>query len=433
MHTLIIGAGAAGIAAAIAAAKSGQQVTVLDRNRKALKKVGVTGNGRGNLLNHGELRYFGDADFALEVMTQMPYENVRDFLQSAGISLVHEGDLVYPSSLLASVAVEALLAQANELGVRIHVNTSAKSAIKTGETFHVTAVQSKFGKEKPKASGKMKKGALLEEKEVHYAADRLIVAVGGAAAPAHGTDGTGYDLLTTFGHRLTPICPALCALLTDERPIGGLAGQRVRAALTLKSKDDQILAQSKGEALFAQDGVSGIAAMQLARFVQKNAVLTLDMSETLMGDAAETMKLHEWLSRRTAQKKNAPIASLFAGSISAPLSRAILAASGIRDTAQKVASLTATDLEQLEKAITAFTVKVKGTRDFEAAQVTAGGIQTIDFNPQTMQSKLVDGLYAVGEVLNVDGDCGGYNLMFAFASGLLAGEGTGIREEHGER
>lgn len=422
MHTLIIGAGAAGIAAAIASAKSGEQVTVLDRNRKALKKVGVTGNGRGNLLNSGELRYFGDADFATEVMTRMPYEKVRAFLQDAGITLTHEGDLVYPSSLLASTAVEALLMQANELGVRIHVNTSAVSAVKTDGTFHVTAIQSKFEQDKPKASGKMKKGALLEQKEVRYAADRLIVAIGGAAAPAHGTDGTGYALLTSFGHRLTPVRPALCALLTDERPIGGLAGQRVRAKLTLKSADGQTLAKSKGEALFAQDGVSGIAAMQLARFVQKNAVLALDMSETLMGDAAETMNLHEWLLHRAARKKDAPIAALFAGSISAPLSRAILAASGIESMSQKAASLTAADLEQLEKTITSFTVKVKGTRDFDAAQVTAGGMQTIDFSPQTMQSRLVEGLYAIGEVLDVDGDCGGYNLMFAFASGLLAGD-----------
>lgn len=430
MHTLIIGAGAAGIAAAIAAAQNGDRVTVLERNRKPLKKVGVTGNGRGNLLNRGDLRYYGDTDFALKVMHQMPYERVKDFLVDLGIALVHEGNLIYPSALLASVAVDAMLDRAKALNVQILLCTHVKSIKKTDNQFIVTAVQSTYEADKPKGNGKVKKGALLDERTKQYTADKLIVAIGGAAAPAHGTDGTGYGLLTAFGHEMTPIRPALSALTTDERPIGGLAGQRVRATLILRSKLGDILATSKGEVLFAADGVSGIAAMQLARFFEPRATLEIDMRDTFMGDDTKNQSLLDWLKARAAHKKDASIASLFTGAVSAPLSRTILRAAELTDMSLIISSLTNTQLCQIEKAITTFTLKVKGTRSFDAAQVTAGGIRTAHFNPQTMQSLLVPELYAAGEVLNVDGDCGGYNLMFAFASGLLAGGDEG---DTGER
>ena len=236
MDTLVIGGGAAGMAAAIAAAARGERVTVLERNRKALKKLCATGNGRGNLLNSGLPRYYGSVDFALEVLGRMPYARVRAFLEDAGISLCEEEEgRVYPSALMASVAADALLLRAARLGVTVCVNTRAVSAKKRGGRFEVRGVESLYAQAGAaggkKAGAKPKKGELTGEREVAYEADRLIVTVGGAAAPAHGTDGGGYGLLCGFGHRLTALRPALCALVTEEAPIAGLTGLRVRARL----------------------------------------------------------------------------------------------------------------------------------------------------------------------------------------------------------
>ncbi|MEG0902213.1 MAG: NAD(P)/FAD-dependent oxidoreductase, partial [Clostridia bacterium] len=177
--------------------------------------------------------------------------------------------------------------------------------------------------------------------------------------------------------------------------------------------------ESQGEALFAQDGVSGIAAMQLARFWQEGCVLRMDLREALLGDPQGDALA--WLERRAAIWADAAAPSfgeLLIGATTPELACAILRAAGVGARAKAVDGA---ELEKVAETIRAFSLRVIGTRGFEAAQVTAGGIMAEDFDPATMESKLVRGLYAAGELLDVDGDCGGYNLMFAFASGLLAG------------
>ncbi len=404
MHVLIVGGGAAGMAAAIAAAKRGHRVTVVERGRKALKKLGVTGNGRGNLLNCGQGQYFGDAAFAAEALRHMPYERIAAFLQEAGIPLVHEAEgRMYPSSYLAASAVDALKWQADRLGVQIVANTRAVQIAKTKNGFAVHAVQTAFAPDITLKSGRVKPGGAIGEEQVRFDCDRVIVTVGGAAAPIHGTDGTSYGLLTAFGHRMVPVHPALSALLTDKKAVEGLSGQRVRAKLTLCGADSRQLHQSEGEALFAEDGVSGIAAMQLSRFASAGCVLHMDLRLAVTG-SADTDVL-SWLQDR-AQKRDQR--TLLLGAASPALASALLRRSG-------------GSLEKLTQTISDFTVPVTGVRGFDSAQVTAGGVCAAEFDPSTMESRLVPGLYAAGEVLDVDGACGGFNLMFAFASGLLAG------------
>jgi len=405
MHVVIIGGGAAGMAAAIAAAKRGQRVTVLERGRKALKKLGVTGNGRGNLLNCGKLRYFGDADFAAKVLANMPYERIAAFLEEAGIPLVHEAEgRMYPSSYLAASAVDALKWQADALGVETVVNTRAMKIEKTDDGFAVHAVKTVFGPDITLKSGRVKPGEAIGEEKARYDCDRVIVAAGGAAAPVHGTDGSAYGLLEELGHEATAIRPALTALTTDKKAVEGLSGQRVRARLALHDANGTMLHESEGEALFAEDGVSGIAAMQLSRFAASGCVLHMDLRLSITGDAEADVL--SWLNRRAESRD---LRTLLTGAASPALSAALWRRSGH-------------SLEKLADAITDFTVPVTGVRGFESAQVTAGGVKTAGFDPSTMESRLVPGVYAAGEVLDVDGECGGYNLMFAFASGLLAGE-----------
>ena len=404
MHVLIIGGGAAGMAAAIAAARRGHRVTVLERGRKALKKLGVTGNGRGNLLNCGEIQYFGDAAFAASVLQNMPYERIAAFLEDAGIPLVHEAEgRMYPSSYLAASVVDALKWQAETLHVETVINTRAVKIETKNSGFVVHAVKTVFAPDITLKSGRVKPGEAIGEEAVTFRCDRVIVAVGGAAAPIHGTDGTSYGLLTELGHSMVPVRPALSALLTDKKAVEGLSGQRVRARLALCDANGKTLHESEGEALFAEDGVSGIAAMQLSRFASGGCVLHMDLRLAVTGSAdADVLS---WLKNRAQTRDQR---TLLLGAASPALSAALMRRSG-------------SNLEKLAQAIRDFTVPVTGVRGFDSAQVTAGGVNTAEFDPSTMESRLVPGLYAAGEVLDVDGACGGFNLMFAFASGLLAG------------
>ncbi|MBR2925509.1 MAG: NAD(P)/FAD-dependent oxidoreductase [Clostridia bacterium] len=432
MEILIIGCGAAGAAAAIAAAQAGHRVTVIDRNRKPLKKLGVTGNGRGNLLNLSDLRYYGDTAFAHQVLEAMPPKEVAVFLEDCGITLAEEDEgRVYPAANLASVAVDGLLHRMERLGVEL-LPCALAECIQPGKNgFSVLVTITEYAPDQVKANGKVKKGEAVAQRQLTLKADRVIVAAGGAAAPAHGTDGTAYGLLTALGHTLRPVKPALCALLTDAKPLKGLSGKRVRAGLALRAADGCLLHESNGEALFAEDGVSGIAAMQLARFVQPGCTLHMDLRYSLMG--SENTDAAAWLRKRrqrlceqrTAGTGSEPVsvAELFTGCAHPALQAAIERMAGL--SSKEPASDAA--IQQLAKAIEDFALPVTGTRDFDQAQVTAGGMDTAQFDPQTMESRLVPGLYAAGEMLDVDGDCGGYNLMFAFAGGLLAGRANASR------
>ena len=434
MEVLIVGCGAAGAAAAIAAAEAGHRVTVIDRNRKPLKKLGVTGNGRGNLLNLSDLRYYGDTAFAHQVLESMPPRAVASFLEDCGITLVQEEEgRVYPAANLASVAVDGLLYRMQRLGVRLLPCTCADRIRREGNSFSISVTVTEYAPDQVKANGKVKKGEALGQQTRTLHADRVIVTAGGAAAPAHGTDGSAYTLLTALGHTLRPVRPALCALLTETKPLKGLSGKRVRAWLCLRAKDGSLIHESQGEALFAEDGVSGIAAMQLARFVEPGCVLHMDLRQSIIGD--DGVDAEEWLRQRlerlTGNTEDATrrlagadvpvsLSQLLTGCIQPALAAALFRAAGLHE--QETA--TAQSIQRLARVIGDFTLPVNGTRDFDQAQVTAGGLDTAQFDPQTMESRLVPGLYTAGEMLDVDGDCGGYNLMFAFAGGLLAGRAT---------
>ena len=432
MHTLIIGGGAAGMAAAIAAARAGQAVTVLERGRRPLKKLGVTGNGRGNLLNAGAPDYPGGADFAAQVLACMPYERLAAFWEELGVPLrLEEEGRVYPASLLASTAVDALLLAARRLGVDIIPNARVTALDRLpGGGFEAQGTVCRYLPDVSKKSGKTRPGALAEETPAHWRGDRVIVAAGGAAAPSHGTDGSAYGLLTAFGHRLIPVRPALCALLADPRPLRAMAGQRARASLRLLDARGVCLAQSRGEARFAQDGISGIAAMQLARWWRPGCSLHMDLREAVLGPRAaqasgpEALAETERLLRLRAQARDGcSLGELLTGATPRALNDALLHAAGLQPD-WPLAALSADQphaMRALARTLTDYGMPVTGTRDFDAAQVTVGGVATDGFDPATLQSRLCPGLYAAGEVLDVDGACGGFNLMFATASGLLAG------------
>ena len=415
---LIVGGGVSGFSAAITAARHGKTVCILEQGRKPLRKLAASGNGRGNLLNlhPNEARYHGDSAFAMQVLGNDAPQEAIQFWQSIGVSLtVEQQELLYPASLWAQSAVDALVLAANLLDVNIISNACAQKAEYQNQHFVVSGTLGiPVFPEKPNKN----KEPQVKTEPAHWRAHRLLVCGGGRAALREGSPDT-YALMQTFGHTLTPLLPALCALRTKEKPSEHLQGVRVRCTCSLLNQDGKCKRQSAGEALFAKDGISGIAVMDLARYVSEADILSLDLREAVCGNAG--INLFDWLKNRRALLQNRKCGDFLTGAVHPALFTEVLKRCRLRDEEQ-VFNLSDDLLWRIADVLIHFNYELKGPRSFEQAQVTAGGIVASDFDPITLQSHLQPGLYAAGEMLNVDGDCGGFNLLFALMSGIRVGE-----------
>ena len=394
--TAIIGGGAAGLAASLAAARHGDRVLLLERMDRVGKKLLATGNGRCNLMNMSAPAYPGGSAFAAAVLQACGTDALTRFFETIGLRLrIEDMGRVYPVSGQAASALDALRLALVREGVQVRVSTPVTAMKREGSVF------------------------LLQTPDGILSADRVIVTGGGKAQPKLGSDGSCYALLTGLGHRLNRPFPALTQIETDPAPLRGLSGIRIKTEAWI-TKGTAVLHRTAGEALFTDYGLSGVCIMQLARYAQcKSAQLHLNLA-LAMGCATEA-DLQEELHRRQRQWPDAPLEQLFTGLCVTRLGAALLRCAGVGPLSRPIRSLTAADLDALAALAADFALPVLGVKGFESAQVTAGGIDTADFAPETLASLLVPQLYAAGEVLNVDGDCGGFNLMFAFASGLLAG------------
>lgn len=391
---LIIGGGASGLAAAVAAAQMGAQVTLLERSDRVGKKLLATGNGRCNLANTGEPVYFGDAQFAKAVLSHMPVEQVLAFFDALGLPARADGaGRVYPACNQAAAVLDVLRLHLERGHVRIITGAQAQRIIPE------------------------KAGYCVQTADAAYRAERVLVCCGGLAAPKLGAV-NAYALLTQLGCRLIAPAPALAPIETEKAPLRGLNGMRLPAILTLCDGKKPV-ARTQGEVLLAEYGVSGVCAMQLAREAQRllrekrQPVLYLDFSPAMglgayhmarmqAGDPLENLpRMQAFLADRAARL---PQDALLLGALPRLLRERMAAFHG----------------QELARMLCAYPLKVTGVRGFDQAQVTQGGIDTADFDAATLMCKKHDGLYACGEILNVDGDCGGFNLQFAFATGLLA-------------
>lgn len=394
---LIIGGGAAGLTAAVCAARQGARVTVLEKMDRVGKKILATGNGRCNIMNIGPLRYHGGEAFAKEVLAHADVHRVAAFFESLGLTLREEEEgRVYPASGLASSVLDVLRLGCARHGVAVICGTA------------VSRIEKRSG------------GWVAYAGDKQYMADAVIVAGGGKAARQLGSDGSVYALLTSQGHRLISPRPAITQLKTETEPIRGLTGIRAQAEVWL-TRDHVIQKKETGEILFAEYGVSGVAAMQLARDAAE-ATLHINLLPAINIVEAD---LYPALLRRAELFSGAPLEQFFSGWLHARLGMALLKRAGIGPLSRPCSSLSSKDISALAALIADFPLTVLGVQGFDSAQVTAGGIDTGGFDPCTMASRLAPGLYAAGEVLDVDGDCGGFNLLFAWAGGILAGEHAG--------
>lgn len=387
---LIIGGGASGLAAAIEAARTSpdKSVTVLEHLPKAGKKILATGNGRCNLGNlNADTHKYTNAAFALPVIEKYGTDSLIAFFESMGLYTRADSEgRLYPMSNSAASVLDALRFECDKLGVKIICEEKATQIKKADVSFIVNG---------------------------NIQAKKVIIATGGKSAPSQGSDGSGYPLLKSLGHTLTQLSPSLVQIKTDTASIKSLKGVRAKARLTLSTGGS-----SEGEILFTDYGVSGIAAMDLSRFIKqdKKAEISLDLLPDFTQEEAK-----EIIIRIARHNPIIPADGMLGGIIHKAIgTAAIKAALGFLPK-------TAEEIKPKQAAIIAATLKdfrlrVTGTKSYNDAQVTRGGADVSEFDNTTMMSKKVNNLFACGEVLDVDGACGGFNLAWAFASGRLAGK-----------
>ena len=391
----IIGGGASGMTAALSAAAPGNEVLLFERQARVGRKLLATGNGRCNLTNlHTAVSgYHGDdPEFVREALSAFPVDKTLQWFRDLGLyTVAEESGRVYPYSDQANSVVDVL-----RFGLQ-------KDNIQLLTGFEVTRVR------------KDAEGFLVESKDGQYRCDRLIVACGGLAGTKLGGSMSGYQLLRSFGHRVTKLRPALVQVKSSWSGCVSLKGVRTNCHAAIYH-EDVLHSQSTGELQFTEYGLSGPVMFEITRDVcQKSGNWTCKLD--FLPQVAEAELLTE-LQRRT--QRELPAEELLTGIVHNRLGKVLIKAAGVPGQTM-VKELRLQQLADICAKVKAFEIPLTETLGMDSAQVTAGGVVTADFDPQTMQSKLVPGLYACGEVLDVDGDCGGYNLQWAWSSGMVAG------------
>lgn len=402
---LVVGGGAAGMFAAIFAAYNGNEVHIFEKNEKLGKKLYITGKGRCNITNASDM----DTLFA-SVVTNSKFlyssfygytnQDVIDFFERIGVrTKIERGNRVFPVSDHSADVIAGLTRELNRLGVEIHLHTTVKSVV-GNERFAYIELQ----------NGKRIEG------------DACIVATGGFSYQTTGSDGDGYRFARELGHEVTEIMPSLVPLEIKEwyaKELQGLSLRNVQATVFDGKKK---IYDDFGEMLFTHYGVSGPLMLSASSYIGKKLKdrelrLVIDLKPALTMEQLDQRVLRDFEENMNKQFKNA-IGKLFP----AKLVPIMLELSGI-DPDKKVNLISKEERQHFVTLIKNFEMTIKGLRDFNEAIITKGGVKVKEINPSTMESKLVQGLYFVGEVLDLDALTGGFNLQIAWSTAYAAGNG----------
>ena len=408
-HVIVVGGGAAGMFAAIAAAKNGHQVTLYEKNEKLGKKIFITGKGRCNITNAADMEELFDAvvtnsKFLYSSFYGYTNQNVIDFFEDAGVPVkIERGNRVFPISDHSSDVIRALEREMKKVGVKVCLNTEVKS---------VEAEKGKFNK-------------VVLKDTTTQTADACIVATGGLSYRSTGSTGDGFRFAENVGHKVTQCFPSLVPMETKEPWICELQG------LSLRNVEAKILDGKKelykdfGEMLFTHFGVSGPLIISASSYVgkkfmdkngqKKELTLEIDLKPALTEEQLDQRVLRDFEENHNRQFKNA-ITKLFPSK----LIPVMLELGGI-DPEKKVNSIEKEERKQFVHLIKHFRMTLTGLRDYPEAIITKGGVNVKEIDPGTMESKLVKGLYFAGEVLDLDALTGGFNLQIAWSTGYAAG------------
>lgn len=388
----IVGAGASGMVAAISAKreKPKLKIVLIEALPRIGKKILATGNGRCNLTNYSAKSGVYNSPSVTPLLDKYPPERVVDFFSSIGLECVADSESrVYPSSNMATSVLDCLRFELERLGIEILTETKVTAVRKTNGIFIINS---------------------------SIRAKRLILSTGGKASPSQGSDGSGYELLRGLNHTVTPLYSGLVQLTVKE-DVKQLKGIRAKAEVSLRTVEGKTIDSSSGEVLFTDYGLSGIAIMDISRSVRsRNCECGLNILPDLTTEDVEA-----FLKRAAERNPLQSLEDALTGLIPKNLGRYIIKHIGFRS------DITVGTINNKQRYVFADSLKnlkfvITGTKGFENAQVTVGGADTDEFDMSTLESKMVKGLYCTGELLDVDAPCGGFNLQWAWASGIAAGK-----------
>jgi predicted Rossmann fold flavoprotein len=392
---IIIGAGASGLVSAIVSAKRGKKVLLLEKNSKVGKKLLATGNGRCNITNqkpissrfHSNNRYFIE-----QVLSGYSYQDIKKFFKSIGLELIESKEgKVFPMSLQAQSVVDILELECRELGVKIICNCHVERVIKNSSGYSVDEFKS----------------------------HKVVLSTGHISAPSLGGVVDGLVFARKFGHKTIDSFPSLVQLTSSIKDIRQLSGVKIESRITLKTPKG--LVERSGDVLFTNYGISGLATLDISRWVmialieKKEVELFIDLMPKMSGEQLKSL-----MKKSIRKKSSRSIEHWVQGFIHKKLIGIILERAKIDKLLESQIELS--HIEKIVEAIKVFRLRVDGSRGYKGAEVATGGVDTREINPKTMESKKQKGLYFTGEVLDVDGDRGGFNLHFAWVCGLRVGE-----------
>lgn len=407
---LIIGGGASGITSAITAktVNPSLEIAIAEKLPRVGKKILATGNGRCNLSNSDPSldRYHGkNVKFVMSAFSQMSVEKTLDFFATLGI-ITKEEDLgkIYPAGGQASAVLDLLRLKLEKLGI---------PEITELEVLEIKPEKGKF-------TLKTKAGQILMAKSV-------IICTGGMAGPQFGTDGSAYKLLEKLGHSKEPLYPALTRLKSTSSWVKSMQGIKFDGQATLKS-DGKSLRTETGEILFTDYGLSGPPILQLSGEAiyslnhNRKTIISLDLMPGKSVDELKTI-----LQSLVLVNPDMPLEYLLSGLFNKQIGKILIKAAELGKMSDRADSILNKKISALAELVKNWEFEISGHTGWRDAQVTAGGIKTSEFYPSTMESRIVPGLYAAGEILDIYGDCGGFNLQWAWSSGYLAGKSAAER------
>lgn len=397
---IVVGGGASGMMAAIIAKRHGGDVTILERNDRVGKKILATGNGRCNYTNKflNINNYHGNnPKFAFSPLSVFNVDMTIDFFERLGITpAVEDNGKVFPLSFQSSSMLDILRYEIEDLKIEL-ITEAYVTDIKKSKRFTV----------------RTKDGRIFHS-------DKLILATGGMSLPASGSDGNGYSLSKKLNHKITDVFPGLVQLKLESNLLKPMDGVKFvgRAGVYLA---DKLILEDIGDILFTSYGISGPPILQISRtalkYLRDGKEVKLKVSIIHTKTCEE---LSYYLENRFSQMKSRTIEGSLIGLVNKRLIIPILRELNI-DKNKNADKLTREEIKSIADLLTSWEFKIIGSQSWAHAQATAGGVSTHEINNQTMESKIVDGLYIIGELLDIDGDCGGFNLQWAWSSGYVAG------------
>lgn len=393
--SIIIGGGASGLSTAIMIKKRcpDLNIAIFEQLDRVGKKISVTGNGRCNITNRNikdQNYYSAQKTLAMQILSDFSPFNTKDFFAELGVEMCFEGNKAFPRSFQASSVVDALRFSAANIGIQIFTSSKVLNINTQDNYFSLMVENSDSGANTAKTR-------------------TVVIATGGLAGGSKlGSNGDGYKFLKNFGHNIIPQSPVIVQVKTENNITKSLKGIKVNAGVTVE-RNNKLIANDYGEVLFCDYGLSGPPILQLSRYCKQNTIINLDMFSDIKSN-----ELAELISNRRKIFTGIPLTEFFAGLLHKRIGQAVLKSCNIY-IADDCSTLKNDDCQKIARALKKFSFKVTGNTGFVNAQATSGGADLKDFNKKLMSLKQ-KGLFAVGEVLDVDGDCGGYNLQWAWSS-----------------